>query len=252
MESRTRRFDGKILCIPCFEAWSRNGNPATASRAPREAFCQGNPLSVATRPLLKGREKRTGWILASISGWLAPVYKNAYSEIWDHTMRTRNGDTPWPIHRKKKQYLTLLPGRGTLRPESSLVLEVLEVPSITRIPRVPDFLVGVINLRGNAATVVDCAANSAWSPRHTKDTCVIVVEREFEGERLAVGFWPTRCARSWRFRPRTCWSLRRWTGRGRRLRQRRGPPGDGFLLVLDAERLLSWRNWPHGRTGPDR
>ena len=60
-------------------------------------------------------------------------------------------------HLEKTQHLTFALGDELFGIESSLVLEVLEVPTITRIPRSPDYLLGVINLRGNAATIVDVA-----------------------------------------------------------------------------------------------
>ncbi|QLA17808.1 chemotaxis protein CheW [Desulfolutivibrio sulfoxidireducens] len=142
---------------------------------------------------------------------------------------------------EKKQYLTFCLGEELFALESSLVLEVLEVPAITRIPRVPEFLVGVINLRGNAATVVDLRRKFGMaSTRHTRDTCVIVVEREFEGECLAVGLLADSVREVLEIAPNDVV----------------GPPemglsvdaayvsgvarhGDGFLMLLDASRLLS-------------
>ncbi len=142
---------------------------------------------------------------------------------------------------EKKQYLTFCLGEELFALESSLVLEVLEVPAITRIPRVPEFLVGVINLRGNAATVVDVRRKFGMEPtRHTKDTCVIVVEREFEGERLAVGLLADSVREVLEISPQDVLEPPEMglavdaafvSGVARH--------GDGFLLVLDAERLLS-------------
>ena len=51
------------------------------------------------------------------------------------------------------------------------VIEILEVPKITAVPKSPDFMIGVINLRGNVLPVIDtrikfgmekkgCAGNS--------------------------------------------------------------------------------------------
>ncbi len=142
---------------------------------------------------------------------------------------------------EKKQYLTFCLGEELFALESSLVLEVLEVPAITRIPRVPEFLVGVINLRGNAATVVDVRRKFGMEPtRHTRDTCVIVVEREFEGERLAVGLLADSVREVMEIAPQDVLSPPEMglsvdaaylSGVARN--------GEDFLLLLDAHRLLS-------------
>jgi hypothetical protein len=107
--------------------------------------------------------------------------------------------------------LTFCLGEELFALESSLVLEVLEVPAITRIPPRPGIPRGRINLRGNAAPVVDVRRKFAWSPpgiqgylRHRGGT------RNSRGSGWPWAFWPTRCARSWRSRRRTCSAPRRW------------------------------------------
>ena len=142
---------------------------------------------------------------------------------------------------EKKQYLTFALGEELFALESSLVLEVLEVPAITRIPRVPEHLLGVINLRGNAATIVDVRRKFGMPPTTcTRDTCVIVVEREFEGERLPVGLLADAVREVLEIDPDNVLEPpdmglpvdARFVGGVAR-------QGDGFILLLDAERLLS-------------
>lgn len=142
---------------------------------------------------------------------------------------------------EKKQYLTFALGGELFALESSLVLEVLEVPAITRIPRVPDHLLGVINLRGNAASIVDVRRKFGMPPTAcTRDTCVIVVEREFEGERLAVGLLADAVREVQEIDPADVLPTpemglpveARFIGGVAR-------QGDAFVLLLDAERFLS-------------
>lgn len=68
------------------------------------------------------------------------------------------------------------------------VIEILEVPHITKIPKAPDYMTGVINLRGNVLPLVDTRIKFGLKPKEfTVDTCIIVLEVEVEGEELQVG-----------------------------------------------------------------
>jgi len=86
-----------------------------------------------------------------------------------------------------RQYLTFSLGGEHFALESLLVSEVLDVPAITWVPLAPDHLRGVINLRGNAATVVDLGRKLALgTPGATTATCIIIVEREYDGDLVPV------------------------------------------------------------------
>jgi purine-binding chemotaxis protein CheW len=64
----------------------------------------------------------------------------------------------------------------------------LELTSITKIPRTPKFMRGVINLRGHAVPVVDMRLKLGMSKgEDTVDTCIIIVEIEYEGEFTVMG-----------------------------------------------------------------
>jgi len=54
-----------------------------------------------------------------------------------------------------RQYLTFKWGDEVFATDVSKVREVLGFTTITRIPRTPDFMSGVINLRGNVVPVVE-------------------------------------------------------------------------------------------------
>ena len=53
------------------------------------------------------------------------------------------------------QYLTFGLGEEVFALETGSVREVIELVSVTRIPKTPPFMRGVINLRGHAVPVVD-------------------------------------------------------------------------------------------------
>jgi len=145
------------------------------------------------------------------------------------------------IPAEKKQYLAFALGEELFALESSLVLEVLEVPAITRIPRVADYLLGVVNLRGNAATVVDVRRKFGMSPtQSTRDTCIIVVECDFEGERQPVGLLADSVREVLEISPEHVLESPEM-GLSVDARYLCGVArlGEDFVLLLDASRLLS-------------
>ena len=68
------------------------------------------------------------------------------------------------------------------------VREILEYGVVTRVPRAPAHIRGVMNLRGRVVPLVDLAARLGLAPRAvTPRTCVVVVEVELESERAVLG-----------------------------------------------------------------
>ena len=57
------------------------------------------------------------------------------------------------------------------------VREIMGVMDITAVPRTPDFVKGVINLRGKVIPVVDLRLKFGFEAiEHTDETCIIVVD----------------------------------------------------------------------------
>jgi purine-binding chemotaxis protein CheW len=68
------------------------------------------------------------------------------------------------------------------------VREVLDFTVVTKIPRTPEFMRGVINLRGSVVPVVDLRLAFGMSATEkTVNTCIIVVEVSLEGESSIMG-----------------------------------------------------------------
>ena len=87
-----------------------------------------------------------------------------------------------------RQYLTFKLGEEVYAIEVSKVREVLDYPTITKIPRTPDFMSGVINLRGNVVPVVDLRLCFEMSKTEkTVNTCIVVVEMLIDGESTIIG-----------------------------------------------------------------
>jgi len=89
------------------------------------------------------------------------------------------------------QYLTFALGDEEYAISVSMVREVLEVPRVTKIPRMPPFMRGVINLRGTVVPVIDLRVKFGMPETAIeKSPAIIVLEipTGSEGdERLCVG-----------------------------------------------------------------
>jgi purine-binding chemotaxis protein CheW len=86
------------------------------------------------------------------------------------------------------QYLSFVLADELYALDIGKVREVLELQPITRIPRMPEHMRGIINLRGNAVPVVDLRMKFGMgSTKSTVDTCIIIVEVQVDNEELVVG-----------------------------------------------------------------
>lgn len=89
---------------------------------------------------------------------------------------------------KDNQYLTFSLDHGLFALDIASVHEVLELVDITRIPRTPDYIRGVINLRGRALPVVDLKMMFGMgATARTVSTCVIITEIFLGGESTVLG-----------------------------------------------------------------
>ena len=86
------------------------------------------------------------------------------------------------------QYLAFLLGEEVFSLEISKVREVLDYTVITRVPRMPEYLQGVINLRGSVVPVVDLRLKFGMPTAGvTVSTCIIIVEAIVNDEQAVLG-----------------------------------------------------------------
>lgn len=87
-----------------------------------------------------------------------------------------------------KQYLTFNIGHEHYGLELSQTREIIEYSGITEVPLMPNFLRGVINLRGEVVPVIDLAVRLGRKPIEVqKRTCIIVVELENNDQNHVLG-----------------------------------------------------------------
>lgn len=85
----------------------------------------------------------------------------------------------------KNRYLTFQIDKETFGIEIRHVMEIIGIQNITEMPEMPDYMKGIINLRGKIIPVMDVRLRFKKAPKDYDDrTCVIVID--FDG--LAMGF----------------------------------------------------------------
>jgi len=87
-----------------------------------------------------------------------------------------------------KSYLTFKLGEEQFGVHVSQVLNILEMASLTKVPKSPDYMKGVINLRGQVLPVIDTRLKFEMEEtEYTNNTCIIVMDLEMEGETVDIG-----------------------------------------------------------------
>lgn len=92
------------------------------------------------------------------------------------------------MERSLTSYLTFKLGDETFAANVSKVIEILEIPKITKVPRSPGFMRGVVNLRGNVLSVIDSRIKFGLPPTDdTVNTCIIVMNIDLDGQNITLG-----------------------------------------------------------------
>ena len=78
---------------------------------------------------------------------------------------------------QKDKYLTFRLGEEIYGIDISVVIEIIGIQPITSVPEVPDYVQGIINLRGKIIPVVDIRTKFGMArAEDTEETCIIVVD----------------------------------------------------------------------------
>lgn len=80
---------------------------------------------------------------------------------------------------QKDRYLTFALGKECYGIEIRYVTEIIGIQTITQIPELPEYVKGIINLRGKIIPVIDVRIRFKNEPKEYNDrTCIIVVDIE--------------------------------------------------------------------------
>ena len=139
------------------------------------------------------------------------------------------------------QFLTFKLGEEVFALDITKVREVLDFTTVTKVPRTPEFMRGVINLRGSVVPVVDLRLKFGMSrTENTVNTCIIITEVAVDSEMVVLGalvdsvqevldLEPGSIAPA----PRIGTKLRTEFIRGM------GRRDDRFIIILDIDKIFS-------------
>jgi purine-binding chemotaxis protein CheW len=139
------------------------------------------------------------------------------------------------------QYLTFRLDEEIFALDITKVREVLDYTTVTRVPRTPDFMRGVINLRGSVVPVVDLRLKFGMSATEsTVNTCIIITEVQVDNETVVLGALADAVqevldleAGSIAPPPRLGTKLRTEFIKGM------GKQNDRFIIILDVDKVFS-------------
>lgn len=89
---------------------------------------------------------------------------------------------------EQQQYLTFMLSGETYAISILRIKEIIQYGQLTEVPRMPDFIRGVINLRGAVVPVIDLSARFGKSPTAIgRRNCIIIIEVAVGDEIQSVG-----------------------------------------------------------------
>ena len=89
---------------------------------------------------------------------------------------------------ESNSYLTFKLGEEEFGAHVSQVLNILEMTRITGVPQTPDYMKGVINLRGMVLPVIDTRIKFGLpETEYTSNTCIIVMDLDLDGDTVNIG-----------------------------------------------------------------
>jgi purine-binding chemotaxis protein CheW len=140
-----------------------------------------------------------------------------------------------------QQYLTFMI-RGEEYAMSILkVKEIIEYDTVTEVPKTPEWVRGVINLRGNVVPVIDLAPKFRLAPVEAgKLTCIIIAEVQCNGEATVMGVMADSVCQVIDLKPQ---DIEEPPTFGTRIKVDyllgMARSGKKFCLILDTEKVLS-------------
>lgn len=143
----------------------------------------------------------------------------------------------WEEDTQKDRFLTFSLGKESYGLEIRYVTEIIGIQSITQIPELPEYVKGIINLRGKIIPVMDVNLRFKKEPKaYTDRTCVIVIAIRD----LSIGLIVDRVSEVLTIPEQDIVEPPQMNrGAGNRYIRSIGKVGHDVKLLLDCERLLT-------------
>jgi purine-binding chemotaxis protein CheW len=139
------------------------------------------------------------------------------------------------------QYLTFKLGDELFAIYVFKAREVLDISTITRVPQAPAYMLGVVNVRGNAIPVVDLRVKFGLPKQENSiNSRIIVIEIDMDGDTVILGGLADSVHEVIELEPNQIeepptigmkWKADLILGMGRR--------DDQFIIILDIDRVFS-------------
>jgi purine-binding chemotaxis protein CheW len=156
-------------------------------------------------------------------------------------MQITREETNRETEQNVQQYLTFMIGGEEYAVSLLKVKEIIEYDTVTEIPKTPEWIRGVINLRGSVVPVIDLAVKFRQAASVAgKLTCIVITEVECEGEATVMGIMADSVRQVIDLRPE---DIEEPPTFGTRVKVDyllgMARSGKKFCLLLDTEKVLS-------------
>lgn len=150
-------------------------------------------------------------------------------------------NTPALYGTELSHYLTFEVAHEEYAIEIHRVREILVYTSLTSVPRAPEFIAGVMNLRGSVVPVVDLRNKLGLPPTTiTGTTCVVIVDIQCDEQTSHVGLLADDVRQVMSLAPEDIEPAPAFgTKIDLAFLRGMGDLGDHFALILDIDRLLT-------------
>ncbi len=139
------------------------------------------------------------------------------------------------------QFLTFKLAEEVYALEIRKVREVLDSGDVTKVPKMPDFMRGVINLRGKVVPVVGLRLKFGMTEtEETVDTCIIIMEIEIGGVPTSLGAMADSVQEVLDLDTEQIEAAPKiGTGLDTEFIKGMGKKEDEFIIILDVDRIFS-------------
>lgn len=137
---------------------------------------------------------------------------------------------------QKNKFLTFALGDELYGIDIMFVTEIVGIQPITQVPEMPDFVKGIINLRGKIIPVMDARLKFKKDPKDYNDrTCIIVIDVQ----ELSIGIIVDAVSEVLNINDENIVPPPAMRSGGRKYIKNVGKNDDDVILLLDCEKLLN-------------
>jgi purine-binding chemotaxis protein CheW len=137
---------------------------------------------------------------------------------------------------QKGRFLTFLLGSETYGIDIMYVTEIVGIQPITEVPELPEYIKGIINLRGKIIPVMDARLKFKKEPKEYNDrTCIVVIDIA----ELSIGIIVDEVSEVLNIAEENIVPSPNIKSSGRKYIKNIGKTDDDVILIIDGEKLVN-------------